>query len=356
MGLLFQSTIRVIVLSLALTMISSPLAFTQEASSENLIVMPNSANCAPPSEGPGSSPENAVETDIYDIIFDAEDALEFNTAREFDCKWVRLSGHFQWADYWHYRGRLTAELEFRTDPGDAKLWIENFADPNQRRWSISGAKIGVTGLIYDLCARARATQASHATQGITLINMGGPCHYGSLQGLMLANVHIEQRLSEPFRRLRGEANRANFGDLVRVPITFEAWADIHTTTLTWIDRLPEGEAALLTGASIRDETRRRHIADDDDWLSFLTDPNTSPLLGPNFDARSAPFAIFIFRDDVLDDQDRSPDLREDFFGCVCVVDNCEETWPLLVNDTQRMADDYICLRTRYRDDLWSIRP
>jgi len=321
------------------------------------IVMPNTANCTPPESGLGSSPDEPLELspgEIYDLI---ADHLAHDETNPYECRWIRMIGHFRATNYWHYEGRIFPSLgAYYFDPqidGARSLIIENFANSETQKITIQASDIDITGLFYDLCAAADAeARQLEDEEGITVINMGGPCHYGNLNGLMLADVRLNQHLAGPELRMRGEANRDTFGRLAIVPEGHPARPEIQNAIVDWVATVRIGEEAYLEkfeDAQWIEEMR----ANANDWQSVLTDPEESPFtrLSHGIDQHETDF--FVERQD-LSNLLTGEYRRADVYGCICLAETCNDAWPLFSGDTRYFQRDYICTRIDWREGAgWS---
>lgn len=337
------------IVAIGLTLAAGAHAKGQDDAPAAAIVMPNTAECAPPDDGPGSTAELAIETTIEDLAFSASNLWEFGEVSEFDCRWVRLSGHFNWIDYWHYRGRLRVAPHPMAS-GIATPWIENFADPATRRSELHNRRIDVSGFHYDLCRIAEAERARAAAEDdLILLNMGGPCHYGNDNGLMLANVRILSVADTPQARLRGEMNRYLIGNLADIAARWPEEIDaIWTVTVAALRDAAEGEETYLRSLGRTEESIAAAMADDDDWSSTVS---MRAREIDNFDSRN--FRAFVEEEFDLSESDEA--FYGAVFGCVCLDGTCEHEWPLFVQDAYYLADDVLCVmleRSMARD--WQI--
>lgn len=342
----------VLLLALASLLTWAPTARAQDAA----FVMPNTAACTVPADGPGSTPETAIPAPIADLVHDAEMRREFGDPSRFDCRWVRTAGYFSWADYWHYRGRLHGTpLGDRNSP-----WIEGFANNETRRANLQTRQIEVIGLFYDLCAIAAAERIrSESEDGIILLNMGGPCHYGDLNGLMLSDVRLLAVLSEP-AYLRGEANRAFYGDLVDAdelrPGATQAMQHSVLQSLSAFAR-SEGEGLALTDWS-RDRAAEA-LNDPDDWTSVVAARSAQIAQEHAGAFDTIPFRAF-FESAVYSDDPAAPAEVRDFSratACFCTSADCENAWPLQSHDAYRMAHDILCLELEQEESgEWRVAP
>lgn len=345
--------LTVIVIATFLTTSNAALASQDSAQNDMIFAMPNSARCAAPADGVGLSPESPITTDILELYFDAEGFHEQGAQQDFHCRWVQLTGHYRNVHYWHYRGRLFPGLPSFYYPaysfqGAPKVWIENFVELPLARYELEGTEIAVVGQFYDLC---RAADEAETASGQVWINMGGPCHYGNLNGLMLRDARIVEIISEAELRMRGEANRQMLGTLANVPDDHPELPEIREAFGNWIEAAQTSEEALLANF-LNEEDLAEALADENDWSSFLTGAN-SPLRSIDLSAPNRATAYFVereaFNEFVAGDYD--------FVGviaCVCRLSDCDNAWPLFQADTVYFHRDYICQRIDWDDDSgWS---
>jgi len=342
-----------IVLAASLARPPAVMASQDRAQNDMIIAMPSSARCAVPADGAGLSPESPITTDILELYFDAEGFHEQGAQQDYHCRWVQLSGHYRNVHYWHYRGRLYPDLSSFYYPGysfqgEPKVWVENFVELNLPRYEIEGAEIAVVGQFYDLC---RAADEAEAASGQEWINMGGPCHYGNLNGLMLRDVRIVERQSDTELRMRGEANRQTLGTLSNVPDVHPELPEIREAFGNWIEAAQTSEEALLAHF-LDEEDLAEALADENDWSSFLTGAN-SPLLSLDLTSPNRATAYFVereaFSELIAGDYD-----YVGVIACVCRLDDCRDAWPLFEADTIFFHRDYVCHRIDWDDDTgWS---
>lgn len=133
---------------------------------------------------------SAIDVSVDELLAEAEWAASEGNLSDYNCRWVRIRGHFRWVDYWHYEGRLyDRPLEVYSDRFRS-VWIEAFADPDLRRAGIEGFELDLLARHYDLCGM-HAQVSSPANEWI----FGGPCRQGRLDGLMLTDVEVIAQLA-----------------------------------------------------------------------------------------------------------------------------------------------------------------
>ena len=335
-----------------------PAAVAMQATDQSnvAIVMPNSAVCTPPIDGEGLSPDEPLELspgELYDLI---ADHLAHDEANPYECRWVRMVGHFRATNYWHYEGRIFPSLgTFYFDSpmnGPASFIIEDFADHETQKFDIHGSEIEITGLLYDLCAAADAeARQLEEAEGISVINLGGPCHYGNLNGLMLSDVRIVEILSDSEMRMRGEANRTTLGTLANVPDDHPVRPNVREAFEAWIEAAQTSEEALLANF-LNEEDLAEALADENDWSSLLTGAN-SPLRSIDLSSSNRATAYFVEREAFSDFMAGDYEYAG-VTACICRMDDCQGAWPLFEADTVFFHRDYICERIGWDDDTgWS---
>jgi hypothetical protein len=340
---------------------ASPPAGSTAADEEVLFVWRPTAECPDRKEGPGAAPATAIALEwfsaLYDdvvdrLVQDEEQKAQTPSESQYECRWVTLSGFFEWADYYHYRGYLTADLPAAYFGGSVRYIVESFGDPGERRARLNGARIRLTGRFYDLCRRAAMDVADEAL-------VFGPCHYGGLQGLMLRDVIIEAIEAGPNLRLKGEPNRALIGDLVATPPRWPESARVKAAFFDWIGALRAGRQAYWTTAvdqSIvneeeRAETLAEALEDEDDWISHLTQSPDSPLRRRSDSVlKRRPFRVFKH---AIDADDATP---FEVTACVCLSRDCDDEWPLFSQDARRFSDAYLCNELTRAGDGWRWSP
>lgn len=310
------------------------------------LVMPNSAACTPPETGEGSSAETAIPVSLEDLVWDADAVWGHGARSEFDCRWIRTFGQFQWMDYWHYRGRLMPNPMGERPSVPNSPWIESFATGSPNRVELHSRNIEIVALYYDLCVRAEAERVrSLEEDGTILLNMGGPCHYSNLNGLMLSDARVVAVHSSTIR-IRGEANREAFGNLVYVAdVAPEKEGPLREATLQVLSAFAQGERVGLSHTDYSETAVASALEDDDDWTSALVGVSRS-LLGDtrsdtqNIEVRSF-FETAIYGDDIS----ATPTVGDTSyaFGCACLTETCTGDWPLKSNDAYRMTDEAICV-------------
>ncbi|QNL19227.1 hypothetical protein HXX25_07825 [Hyphobacterium sp. CCMP332] len=319
------------------------------------IWMPNSSECDAPDSGPGSSREQPAETSIATLLAHARSRHENGTVDGLiNCQWVRVSGHFRAIEYWHYAGRLHPSPEAIYSGSRDSLLIESFANETPSKFMLNGTNFELVGFFYDLCFEAQNIESDAEANGIALMNMGGPCHYGNLEGLMIQNAEIvQQDVLEPVY-FRGEVNRGLIGNVQVLSSSTAAYQNALDQTQAWLDSIIFDEYEWLTSRNFGDEILQMWLEDPNDWSSFITDPEQSPirnlgsLTASNFRALQSS-QHFLYRNRME---------REDHYfeyGCVCTANDCENIWPLYSVDLEPgFPDHFICLSTGHRREITAI--
>jgi hypothetical protein len=318
--------------------------------------MPNSSECDAPENGPGSSREQPVETTISELIAHAEERLEQGSGEAdlINCQWVRVSGHFRATEYWHYEGRLHRSLEALYSGSRDRLLIESFVNETPSKFLLNGTNFALVGFFYDLCFESRNVAATAEAAGTVLMNSGGPCHYGNLEGLMIQNAEVIQQFHLEPIYFRGEINRERIGNVEVLPSSTQAYQNAFSRTQEWLDSIVFNESEWLTSSGFDDELLQMRLEDPYDWSSFITDPERSPirnlgqLTASNFRALQS-YQHYLIRNRTERDEHYFE------YGCVCTSENCENVWPLYSVDLERGFPDYfICLRTGHRRETVPI--
>lgn len=323
--------------------------------------------CEAPAEGPGSSPDQAIVTDVSELMDQARwraeefDFIEyFSEIHEEDvvdlnCKWVTLSGHFRTETYWHYQGRMFSDLWdtyhfFRTGFGSEqtpRLYVESFGDTAQRKFPLHSTNIAVTGFHYDLCEQARVQIREIEQDGVAVFNFGGPCHYGPTNGVMLQGVRVDELLGRPNIHLSGHSTRALIGDLTTLDRDTEIYAETHRAALEWLAQTRRGERSyLLWDWGQEYDSLEERLQDPNDWSSFLVRDIQSQLDGINADTAFAAF-------EYTNPNSEYESSFEETIGCFCLKDECQDAdWPVMKADTIWHATDYICGDFSNRRGFW----
>lgn len=316
-----------------------------------IAIAPLSTTCLDDLDGEGAARESAIDVSVDELLAEAEWAASEGNLSDYNCRWVRIRGHFRWVDYWHYEGRLyDRPLEVYSDRFRS-VWIEAFADPDLRRAGIEGFELDLLARHYDLCGM-HAQVSSPANEWI----FGGPCRQGRLDGLMLTDVEVIAQLAPGSQRVRGEANRAPIGDLLRVEDEALTQA-LRLASQDWVARTrPVSASAPMPPSPAETEagtSGAARLENPDTWLRLLADADLSPF-NRLPDPERAPFAAFVSRLDV-EYPVNGEDGVSDAYGCFCLSVDCEDQWPLFAVDTRRMTDDYVCTGLAHAAGVWSVR-
>jgi hypothetical protein len=325
-----------------------------------------SAECPDRKQGAGSTPATAIKLDDFDELDEAAlDAMDSDdgAAKEppetpYECRFVTLTGLFKWTDYYHYRGNLYKDLPaaYFGGPGKLRYVVENFADKTESRARLNGALVTLTGRFYDLCRRAGIDIPKGEDEVVLVF---GPCHYGRLNGLMLRDVTIDRIEAGPNLRITGERNRGIIGDLAVMPRDWSQTKAVKQQFGEWLDALKSGRESYwraLQARSTRPAEEKAEeladiLADPDDWTSFLTDSDASPLKDhSNAALLRRPFAVFTR---IIRDEEHANNDPSEVTACACLKRQCAEDWPLFESDALRFADAYLCTQfERDRDGAW----
>lgn len=332
---------------------------SEAAANDIQMVWYPTAECPDRKEGPGATPATAIAIEAFDEIYqdvldgietDNEAKAETPSESRYECRWVRISGYFQWTDYYHYRGYLYEDLPsaYFGAARNLRYIVENFRAPEETRTRVNGARVTVTGRFYDLCRRAAMDVGADAM-------VFGPCHYGDLKGLMLKDVIVDSVEAGPNLRLSGERNRELVGDLAPAPDPWGEAPAVKAAFFDWLRALRGGREAYwkvsIARWPLRDENQADALADAledrDDWVSFLIESDTSPLAKQSNAALSRrPFRVFVARAGA---DEENPD---EAVACVCLSRDCRNDWPLFEHDAERFADKYLCRSVMKDDGGW----
>ena len=208
-----------------------------------------------------------------------------------------------------------------------------------RRSAIGNRHVTLVGQFYYLCLTA--------PKGKDIMFLFGPCHYGGIQGMMLADARIEKVEDDGPRYLLGEVNRAIFGDLPvvesdeRVVMTegVRRWAALvqrgpEAYAREVVDRDPSWEKET---ARERAEAHAR-IVSPDSYVSYLYGLSAFRAL----DVTQAPVGVFW----------AGPDRRDSAVGCICLQASCADQWPLREHDAASFYGQAACTTFDKRDSGW----
>lgn len=297
--------------------------------------------CPAGGSGPGSAPGDPIALEDFDEAWSAAvDAVE-NAADDeakgnkdagfsrFECRWIKLSGYFRWSDYYSYRGPLYRSAHGYYFDRQTSYLIENFADPATRRSELQARQVELVGRFYNLCMYAPNADM-----------VFGPCHYGGYKGMMLSDVRILSVGKDEPRILTGEANRELAESLRAVPADWKDLADVEESARYWLKLLQSGrrayEQAIAKDLDAMKPEERREYFDPDGWVGTLLDPKRSNLAGK--DIARLPMKVFY---EPLETTPRAPEIWAT--ACVCLKGTCEDRWPLITYDAQRLNSEFICL-------------
>ncbi|MFP4004958.1 MAG: hypothetical protein ACLFV8_14385 [Alphaproteobacteria bacterium] len=346
----------------------TPAALAEEAKEEGeakelrWVWYPTAKCKTKPEKGtPGSSPETAItlkhfpnlksfalkEANIGAGVVVGEDEFKPN------CKWVRLTGFFRWFNYYHYRGQLfESAKEYYFSPG-VNYIIEDFSKDATRRGDLHARRVTLIGRFYNLCA---AAERDEKESGERWWIIGGPCHYGRDKGMMLTDVIIEKVYDDAPRFLAGDQNR----DIIQELVPYEAkdknalvkrvreWAALvkkgpkayfahRAATHPLYDRAPQLDDDFV-------EDMRKRITHPDSYISYLSNLPAIQKL----DMGSVPVAVFRNQYYVEDMRDTES------IGCICLIDDCTDRWPLLHSDAENFVGAAACttLSRSEEDPVW----
>lgn len=278
---------------------------------------------------------NAAYTDeLYEPEYDPEG---HNAPNRYECRWIRISGFMNWLDYYDYRGVLLESAFAAYQEGAVRYIIENIAPGAPPRSDLSRRRITVVGRFYNLCAAAERAMKEDGQEGWRLF---GPCHYGSDQGMMLADARIEKIHDAAPQYLVGEANRAVMGSLVIA--TAAQHRETAPVVRAWADTLGKGLApyidALLARYPASDDEHKQEIRQSirsaDSYASYL-------LMQKRFNdlkVQSAPIQVFR-----IIDRDSDDGAFDRAIGCICLEKSCTDRWPLTEDDASNFLGPAACV-------------
>jgi len=170
---------------------------------------------------------------------------------------------------------------------------------------------------------------------------------------MLMNARIEPvDVSIPQERLRGEENRAAFGDLLRFPPDrYAERTAIRQATDTAVALLADSEEAFLRMMEYPEDAIEMRLADPDDATSTIADAVRMKLSSRT---REVAYEIFLTRFDSEDLAQANPGEPINARACYCLTSSCDDTWPLFEIDTWSVMDDYFCLDVHGRGERWEV--
>lgn len=285
-----------------------------------------------------SSAENPLELTFDEIAASRDDG-------SLHCEWVTVQGHFRWHEMNGYLGYLFPDIQDTAGEYTGyRLQFESFADPAERAWTIRATDIEVSGRILDPCQLSEAQIDTLVERPETTDFRTTPSCIGTgSRDLLLEQVHVLERHSDvdqviseasPTHRLVSVENAALTTPLTNVIRQWLSAMEQDEETY-WAARFEIG----LTEFSIENANEqfrilaRRTVANPNDWSSFLTGAETSPLNRmPDLEHRQ--FQVFRTEMPLVDDL---------YVGCVCMTEDCSTSWPIALNDTMRHSTDYLCL-------------
>ncbi len=289
-----------------------------------------------------ANPRSSVEIPL-ELTFD-----EIAASRDdgsLHCEWVTVQGHFRWHEMNGYLGYLFPDIQDATgEYSGYRLQFESFADPAERVWTIRASDIEVTGRVLDSCRLSEAQIYILVARPETTDYRTTPsCAGTGSRDLLLEKVHVLERLSDvdqviseasPTHRLVSVDNAALTSPLTDV---MRQWLSAmeQDEESYWAAQFEIGltEFSIENANALFRTLTLRAIASPNDWSSFLTGAETSPLNHmPDVEHRQ--FQVFRTEMPLVDDL---------YVGCVCLAEDCSTSWPIALNDTMRHSTDYLCL-------------
>lgn len=350
MGRMMKSVMLVVVATLAIVVVAAG-AWAAEAQKYRVIWY-SSYKCPKPVDKtvPGATPEHPLAVDGFDepiqdeidVSTQADEQKKARATSRFECKWVRLSGFFTPTNYYHYRGGLVASAWTHYGRGfdTPRYVVENFNDPAMRRSAIGHRQVAVVGQFYYLCLTA--------PRGDDIMFLFGPCHYGGVNGMMLANVRIEKIEDDGPRYLLGEMNRSIIGKMP-VVVGEERTAMIESVR-NWAALVQRGPKAYAREVIDRNpDWEKKSKRERAEAHMRITSPDSyvSHLDGlPAFRTLDLPRAQIAAFWAGADEGDYA-------VGCICMKASCTEDWPLTVSDAESFYGHAACTTIEKRDSVWT---
>ena len=316
------------------------------------VIYYTSYKCPPPSDknAPGATPDHPLAPTYFSDPIDDEVELNERAAEEgkdratsrFECKWIRVSGFFTPTDYYHYRGYLVADAKthYSSSYKTPRFVVEKFNDPAMRRSAIGHRQVTIVGQFYYLCLTA--------PKGDDIMFLFGPCHYGGVQGMMLADVRIEKIETAAPQYLLGEVNRPIIGNIP--PVEGDERTAIAERVRAWATLVQRGPNAYARETIDRNpDSKRESARERADDRARLESPDSyiSYLYGrPDFrglDSAQAEVASFW----------QAEANQHDFaIGCICLQASCTNEWPLTESDANNFYGHAACTMLNKRDGVW----
>jgi hypothetical protein len=300
----------------------------QNASKDLTLMAVTSRNCdVVPSSGPGSQ---AAPIPVQLGALGDKNTL--------DCKWIETTAVLSWTEYWHYRADAYADDDaLYYAKHRYRLLVENFAGQEARMNALHHAQVRLSALYADLC---------DFDPGEDVFVYGGPCHYG--RAGLLKNVRIESVLKPPFRRLHQVAGEPRSSRLAKTPARWSERPAIEAAFRRWAGAALAGPPALTAHDFGSDEGGDDAGAlDPDGWMAFVSGAE-SPLRALPADTSKWRIAIYRAVGDKSQTLDRAT-------ACVCLIGDCGRKRPLVSEDADHMAKDYLCAEADKDQGHWQVR-
>jgi hypothetical protein len=343
---------RTSILCFVLAVLAAAAAAAAEKKSDDLrMVSFTSHTCKTKLEPgtPGSSPDMPIVLEYFSQAHDdaanAKDQPEGKPPKlsKYECKWVELTGYMTYTNYYHYRGDLRESAWKRYGSAKTRYLVEWFRDERLRRFDVLRRQMTVVGRFYDLCAAADRAE-KEAGQSWWLF---GPCHYGSNNGMMLADVIVKTVHDDRPRYLLSESNRDLVGELP--PVEGADLAPLESRTRDWAAAIKRGPAAYaketlslnprLTDLKPKDRKEiEENIRDADNYAAHLHRNDAFRQLN----AATAPVAVFWAGESEAKEKTAA-------WGCICLRESCTDRWPLLKSDAYRFIGDAACTELTRKD-------
>lgn len=292
---------------------------------------------------PGSTPELAIRLeDFEEVYYEASRGKEDLPSKppspsKFECKWVELSGFFSWLDYYHYRGQLVSGFLDFYPMSKVRYIVERFSDSSMRRAALARKRVTLVGRFYDLCAAADRDRLSSKDNWMMVL---GPCHYGANNGMMLTDVRVKSVEDKQPRYLLGDTYRDILGNLY--PVDGTEAGTLEVVTRQWASSVQRGANAYANETFARDpswrsrkqaeiEEARRNISDADSYSAYLR--GNSAFM--QRDMTKTQVSVFWEGKTQVEE-------RRIAWGCVCLLDECKDRFPLFSSDASHFLGDAAC--------------
>ncbi|MEL6546745.1 MAG: hypothetical protein AAFQ82_19115 [Myxococcota bacterium] len=258
----------------------------------------DSLGCAS-SQNPAKPP---LEAEFVDLLEPTTDGYGVKLTEEVRCRRVITTGFVRnWGQGVMYENVLESHRELN------EIWLQfdSTVSPSFRK---NLSRVKVTGFLYELCWHLPLLQEASKDDKSTFFWSNGHCHMKEFVPTLL--VEELEFLSKPGVRVRGESNRDVFRSIRRIDDESNR-GEFREALKVYLERLRAPKAELSS------------------WQRYLLMPD-GPLgrLPGNFE-----IAAFQYWD-----QDDDPG----GFICACLLESCEDEWPVLYGDVYAAGFEYFC--------------